>query len=107
MYIGADWDRAECVVRDITRQRPQEVRVLLWREDAITIAYDGSPLPIESFGAPVEGVSHPALYLSFMRLLVGREPPVAIRAAEQGIGGHASGTLLRQRVPSASDSGVC
>jgi hypothetical protein len=43
----------------------------LWRHDAVTIAYDGSPLPIEPFGRPVDGVSHPALYEVFMYLLAG------------------------------------
>lgn len=88
MYIGAEVEgrsqRAgllEYVVSDITRQRPQAVRVLLWREDAVTVAYDGSPLPIEPFGVPVDGVSHPALYRPFMSLLVGREPPFAVFGA--------------------------
>src|SRR5262249_32789743 len=37
----------------------------------ITIAYDGSPLPIEPFGLPVDGVAHPALYQSFMYVFAG------------------------------------
>jgi DNA gyrase/topoisomerase IV subunit B len=46
LYIGAEEaDRSqrvgllEYVVNDITRQRPQEVRILLWREDAITVRW--------------------------------------------------------------------
>jgi len=58
----------EYVVSHITHEAPQEVRVLLWRDDAVTVAYDGKPLPIEPFGLPVDGISHPALYDSFMRL---------------------------------------
>ena len=88
MYIGADRDRSvrraallEYVISMIADERPPEVRILLWREDTVTIAYDGSPLPIEPFGLPVNGVSHPALYQSFMYLLVGREPPVAVFGA--------------------------
>jgi DNA gyrase subunit B len=78
MYIGGEDVHPsqrvrllEYAVSEIAHERPQEVRILLWREDAITIAYDGSPLPIEPFGLPVEGVSHPALYQSFMYLLTG------------------------------------
>jgi hypothetical protein len=54
-----------------THANDQEIRILLWGEDAVTVAYDGSPLPIESFGLPFDGVSHPALYRSFMYLLAG------------------------------------
>src|SRR5262245_64328267 len=78
MYIGGEDVHPsprvrlrEYAVSEIAHERPQEVRILLWREDAVTIAYDGSPLPIEPFGLPVDGVSHPALYQSFMYLLVG------------------------------------
>src|SRR5262245_23114579 len=78
MYIGGEDVHPsprvrllEYAVSEIAHERPQEVRILLWREDAVTIAYDGSPLPVESFGLPVDGVSHPALYQSFMSLVVG------------------------------------
>lgn len=78
MYIGGeDADRSprvrllEYAVSEIAHERPQEIRILLWREDAVTIAHDGSPLPIEQFFLQADGVSHPALYRSFMYLLVG------------------------------------
>jgi DNA gyrase/topoisomerase IV subunit B len=63
----------EYVVSEITHELPKEVRVLLWREGAVTVAYDGMPLPVEPSGPPAEGISHPALYRSFMHLLAGRE----------------------------------
>jgi DNA gyrase/topoisomerase IV subunit B len=72
MYIGGEdvlpsrGRLLECAVSEIAQERPQEIRILLWREDAVTIAHDGSPLPIEPFGLSVDGVSHPALYRSFM-----------------------------------------
>ena len=53
---------------------PQEIRVLLWCDRAITVAFDGGPLPIEPFGRPVGDVAHPALYQFFMSLFVGVEP---------------------------------
>jgi DNA gyrase/topoisomerase IV subunit B len=78
MYIGGEEVHPsprvrllEYAVIEIALERPKEVRILLWGEDAVTIAYDGSPLPIEPFGFPVDGVSHPAVYRSFMYLLVG------------------------------------
>jgi DNA gyrase/topoisomerase IV subunit B len=78
LYIGAEeTDRSpparmlEYVVSEIAQELPREVRVLLWREGAVTVAYDGDPLPIEPSGTPAEGVSHPALYRSFMYLLAG------------------------------------
>jgi DNA gyrase/topoisomerase IV subunit B len=51
MYIGAEDEHPslrarllELAVTDIAWEwRPQEVRILLWREDAVTIAYDGRP----------------------------------------------------------------
>ena len=65
----------EYVVDDITHEPQAEVRILLWCEGAITIAYDGSPLPIEPFRRPVDGVAHPALYESFMYLFAGGMVP--------------------------------
>jgi DNA gyrase/topoisomerase IV subunit B len=53
---------------------PQEIRVLLWRDQAVTVAYDGSPLPIEPVRVPADGVSHPAIYHLFMHLLAGGGP---------------------------------
>jgi DNA gyrase subunit B len=61
----------EYVVTEIAQERPQEIRILLWREDAATIVYDGTPLPIEPVSLRGDGVSHPALYRSFMYLLAG------------------------------------
>lgn len=75
MYIGGEDVHPslrvrllEYVVSGIAHERPQELRILLWSEDAVTIAYDGSPLPIEPFSLQSDGVSHPALCRSFMRL---------------------------------------
>jgi DNA gyrase subunit B len=77
MYIGREEAHRslrvrllELTVSNIAHERPQEVRILLWREDVVTIAYDGAPLPIEPSGLPADGVSHPALYRSFMSLHV-------------------------------------
>ena len=53
---------------------PEEVRILLWREGAITVAYDGAPIPIEPFSRPVNGVEHPAFYQFFMYLFAGADP---------------------------------
>jgi len=75
MYIGPEDEHPsarllELAVTDIAWEwRPQEVRVLLWREDAVTIAYDGRPLPIEPCARPVDDIPYPALYRSFMHLL--------------------------------------
>ncbi len=53
MYIGGEDVHPSPRVRlleyaasEIAHERPQEIRILLWGEDAVTIAYDGSPLPI-------------------------------------------------------------
>lgn len=79
MYIGPAEEHPsprarllEYLVSDITHELAQEVRILLWSEDAVTVAYDGTPLPIEPFGRPADDVvSHPALYQHFMRLTAG------------------------------------
>jgi len=70
----------EYVVDDIAHEPRTEVRLLLWCEDAITIAYDGSPLPIEPFSRPADGVAHPALYESFMYLFAGGMVPFGTSA---------------------------
>jgi tetratricopeptide (TPR) repeat protein len=74
----------EYVISEITHELPKEVRVLLWREGAVTIAYNGTPLPIESIqpcGTPAEGVSHPALYRHFMYLLAGHPSGMSVFGA--------------------------
>ena len=53
---------------------PQEIRVGLWSGSALTVAWDGVPLPIEPFDRSGEGVSHPALYQLFMHLAAGTPP---------------------------------
>jgi hypothetical protein len=85
MYIGGEVLHPSARVRlleyavgEIAHERPQEVRILLWREDAVTIAYDGSPLIIEPFGPPIDGVSHPALYRSLCTCSLGRQPSRAV-----------------------------
>jgi DNA gyrase subunit B len=78
LYIGTQDEQQstrarllELAVSDIAYEwRPQEVRILLWRQDAITIAYDGRPLPIEPPARPVDDIAYPALYRSFMYLFV-------------------------------------
>jgi DNA gyrase subunit B len=78
MYIGAQHGHPSPCARLLERAvtsiawewRPQEVRILLWREDAVTIAYDGPPLPIDPPAPSVEDIPYPALYQSFMYLLV-------------------------------------
>jgi DNA gyrase/topoisomerase IV subunit B len=79
MFIGAAEEHpsprarlVEYLVSNIAQELAQEVRILLWREGAVTVAYDGIPLPIVPFGRPVDGgVSHPALYEYFMDLASG------------------------------------
>lgn len=79
MYIGPAEEHPsprarllEYLVSDIAHELAQEVRILLWREGAITVAYGGTPLPIEPFGQPADDdVSHPALYQYFMHLTAG------------------------------------
>lgn len=75
-HIGADDQHQspranvlELAVTDIAWEwQPQEVRILLWRDNAVTIAYDGRPLPIERCARSIDDVPHPALYDSFMVL---------------------------------------
>jgi len=87
MYIGGEEPHPsrrvqllESVVDEIAHEPQAEVRILLWREDAVTIAYDGSPLPIEPFSRPIDGVAHPALYQSFMYLFAGGMLPFGTAA---------------------------
>lgn len=76
MWIGGDDEQPSRRVRllavaitDIALEsRPQQIRIGLWGEDAVTIAHDGQPLPIEPEGLPVHDVPHPALYRPFMVL---------------------------------------
>jgi len=77
MYIGGENESLsprvrllECAVRNLATG-PLEIRLLLWRDDAVTIAYDGDPLPVELIGRPVNNVPHPALYRLFLDVHVG------------------------------------
>jgi len=47
---------------------PTAVRLMLWRCETITIAFDGEPLPIRSTSHGECGVSHPELYRLFMAM---------------------------------------
>ena len=86
MYIGAGDEHPsprvhllEIALTHIAWEwRPQEVRILLWREDAVTIAHDGRPLPIEPCAHPADDIPHPALYESFMHLPAGAPDGLAI-----------------------------
>src|SRR5215471_17255709 len=59
----------ECVLANVAAKRPPPtaVRFILWANDAVTVAFDGEPLPIHPFRAP-GGISHPELYQMFMCL---------------------------------------
>ncbi|MBL8605869.1 MAG: hypothetical protein JNL38_01055 [Myxococcales bacterium] len=46
---------------------PTAVRLLLWRDGGLTLAYDGEPLPIRGHDAR-SGVVHPELYSWFLTL---------------------------------------
>jgi DNA gyrase subunit B len=80
MYIGATPGRspsyrllevlADAIANDTPG--PEEIRVLLWSGSAITVAWDGVPLPIEPLSD--EGVSHPAFYHLFMYVAAGTPP---------------------------------
>jgi hypothetical protein len=67
MYIGGEdvhpslrLRLLEYAVSEIANERLQKLRVLLWSEDAVTLAYDGSLLPIEPSVLPPGGVPHPS-----------------------------------------------
>jgi DNA gyrase/topoisomerase IV subunit B len=53
---------------------PHEIRVQLWSGSAITVAWEGVPLPIEPFAPRDGGVSHAALYQLFMYVAAGAPP---------------------------------
>jgi DNA gyrase/topoisomerase IV subunit B len=83
MYIGAEEpDRSpshrllEGLVDAIANDTPppHEIRIRLWNGSAITVAWDGVPLPIEPFAPRGGDVSHPALYQLFMYLAAGVPP---------------------------------
>jgi DNA gyrase subunit B len=83
MYIGADEPGRslrtrllEWVVDGVAHDTPppEEVRVFLWRDGAMTVAYDGEPIPIEPFGRPVDGVAHPVFYQFFLYLFARGDP---------------------------------
>jgi DNA gyrase subunit B len=84
MYIGAEEPGRSPSVRLLLEglvdavahdtPSPQEIRVRLWSSSAITVAYDGAPLPIEPF-APQGGFAlHPAIYQLFMYVSGGAAP---------------------------------
>ena len=50
------------------------MRIILWREGALTIAFDGAPLPIEPSGPPDDPVRHPALERLFLHLFIETDP---------------------------------
>jgi len=77
MYIGpGDPGRSlrsrllEIVVGNIAKDTPEprEIRVALWRDGAMTVAYDGDPIPIKPFSRSVGGIAHPHLYEFFLYL---------------------------------------
>jgi DNA gyrase/topoisomerase IV subunit B len=75
MYIGGEEVHPsprvrllEPAVSCIASEPPQEIRILLWREGVVTIAYDGDPLPVEPFAPRAADVPHPALYHIFMHM---------------------------------------
>lgn len=83
MYIGADEPGRslrtrllEWVVDGVAHDTPipEEVRVVLWRDGAMTVAYDGEPIPIEPFSRPVDGVAHPVFYQFFVGLMARGDP---------------------------------
>lgn len=53
---------------------PKEIRVRLWSDSVVSVAYDGDPLPIQPFVRSGEDVSHPALYELFMFVAAGAAP---------------------------------
>jgi DNA gyrase subunit B len=76
MYVGADNTgrstpalllRAVLDTVACDTPPPQEIRALLWRDQAVTVAFDGTPLPIDPFRATAEAVPHPALYHLFLQ----------------------------------------
>ena len=82
MYLGGDKVGSarerllEIVVEGVAHETPlpQEVRVLLWCEDTVTVAYGGAPLPIKPICIPADAVLHPALYRLFMCITAGEAP---------------------------------
>jgi DNA gyrase/topoisomerase IV subunit B len=77
MYIGAETPETslrgrlvEATLGNIVADTPSPsaVRLLLWKDGVITIAFDGEPLPIGPFARPVDGVVHPELYQLFMHV---------------------------------------
>src|SRR5688572_30140127 len=75
MYIGSpDRESAssrllEVAVADIlsTTPPPSAVRIYLWASNTLSIAFDGTPLPIEPSPHNPE-IPHPTLYRWFMEL---------------------------------------
>jgi DNA gyrase/topoisomerase IV subunit B len=81
MYLGeAELGRSSCfrlleglvdAIADDAKP-PREIRVRLWSDSVISVAYDGTPLPVE----PVAqfGAVHPAILPLFMHLGAGAPP---------------------------------
>jgi DNA gyrase subunit B len=90
MYIGPEEPGRslrsrllEVVVGNIAKDspKPREIRVALWRDGAMTVAYDGDPIPIEPFSRSVNGIAHPHFYEFFLYLHPGGVPtPLAFGA---------------------------
>jgi len=81
MYIGEETPErslcsrlVECVVGSVAAETPTPtaVRLLLWTGGAVTVAYDGEPLPIAA--RETCGVAHPELYDWFMGIMVPGSP---------------------------------
>jgi DNA gyrase/topoisomerase IV subunit B len=75
MYIGPEAPGLslparllECIIGGIAAEAPpgNEVRLTLYRDGAMSIAFDGEPLSVEP--RELGGVSHPALYLQFLHM---------------------------------------
>jgi DNA gyrase subunit B len=65
----------ECVVGNVAAESPPPtaVRLIVWMGNALTVAYDGEPLPIRPVVGP-GAISHPELYTMFMTLLAPGSP---------------------------------
>jgi DNA gyrase/topoisomerase IV subunit B len=90
MYIGPEEPGRslrsrllEVVVGELAEDgpKPREIRVALWRDGAMTVAYDGDPIPIEPFSRSVNEIAHPHFYEFFLYLHPGGVPtPLAFGA---------------------------
>lgn len=107
-YLDGDESRSlaarliETALRCIAGSRPSEknVRVVVWKDRAFTIGFDGPPLPIESIARFDGDLPHPSLYDLLMA-------PMVPGGSRRTVGAALINALSERMIVATVHDGVC